>query len=530
MLRLVPTLKIPAALASAIGSALLLCPASAACLPQSSIPQTWDEKAIATLELPSVLTGKPVEHVGPEFYRSVAPTTVYRTYPVYVPDRAPEGYFASLLKADPEVLFDSDEGNERDHWTNEEWIRSGRAVFDWPVEFRPVGPEFEAQIAGMLATVHVDVTSDGRIPYWSYVVREKGVVELGSRACSTCHVRVQRDGTEIIGAQGTPPFDAVFAMEIASTPTGMAPATAAGLFGTPRVEGIERTYPADLSTEELVAALMAIPRGVLARHGTSPFSPVQIPDLIGIKDRKYLDRTGLVRHRGIGDLMRYVALNQDMDSLGNWDGFVPAVAFVDELPEAPPEGAKGPPPTREEALARASDPKRRFRYSELQLFALSKWLYALKPPENPNIADELAQRGRRIFEEEECGRCHTPPLYTSNQLMPTSGFRVPDDLRASDDIHSRSIDTDPRLTLTTRRGTGFYKVPSLLGVWYRGPFHHDGSIATLEDWFDPKRVQDDYVPTGWNPGGGARPVRGHRYGLGLDPDEREALIAFLRTL
>lgn len=43
---------------------------------------------------------------------------------------------------------------------------------------------------------------------------------------------------------------------------------------------------------------------------------------------------------------------------------------------------------------------------------------------------------------------------------------------------SRSIGSDPTLTLWTRRGTGFYKVPSLLGVWYRGPFEHNGSSAT----------------------------------------------------
>ena len=54
-----------------------------------------------------------------------------------------------------------------------------------------------------------------------------------------------------------------------------------------------------------------------------------------------------------------------------------------------------------------------------------------------------------------------------------------------------------RLTLKTRRGTGYYKVPSLKGVWYRGPFEHSGSVATLEDWFDPRRLRDDYLPTGF---------------------------------
>jgi hypothetical protein len=74
-------------------------------------------------------------------------------------------------------------------------------------------------------------------------------------------------------------------------------------------------------------------------------------------------------------------------------------------------------------------------------------------------------------------------------------------------------------------------VPSLKGVWYRGPFEHNGSVATLEDWFDERRLRDDYVPTGWK--GVAtrtRAVKGHEFGLRLSPDDRRALIAFLRTL
>lgn len=62
------------------------------------------------------------------------------------------------------------------------------------------------------------------------------------------------------------------------------------------------------------------------------------------------------------------------------------------------------------------------------------------------------------------------------------------------------------------------------------PFSHDGSVATLEDWFDPRRVEDDYVPTGWNPGGKPRAVPDHEFGLDLDVGDRRALIAFLRSL
>lgn len=74
-------------------------------------------------------------------------------------------------------------------------------------------------------------------------------------------------------------------------------------------------------------------------------------------------------------------------------------------------------------------------------------------------------------------------------------------------------------------------MPSLKGVWYRGPFEHSGSVATLEDWFNPRRTRDDFVPTGF-PGYGVktRAVKGHPFGLDRSEEERKALIAFLKTL
>jgi hypothetical protein len=62
-------------------------------------------------------------------------------------------------------------------------------------------------------------------------------------------------------------------------------------------------------------------------------------------------------------------------------------------------------------------------------------------------------------------------------------------------------------------------------------FGHNGWSATLEDWFDPRRVRDDYVPTGFKPFDRTTfAVKGHHFGLDLDDAERRALIAFLRTL
>lgn len=125
---------------------------------------------------------------------------------------------------------------------------------------------------------------------------------------------------------------------------------------------------------------------------------------------------------------------------------------------------------------------------------------------------------------------HTP-LYTNNHLSPVDGFKVPDGHRQQYNILPVSIGTDSELALKSRRGTGYYKVPSLKGVWYRGPFEHNGSVATLEDWFDPRRLSEHYVPTGFRGYGvKTRAVPGHPFGLDLSRKDRQALIAFLKTL
>jgi hypothetical protein len=265
-----------------------------------------------------------------------------------------------------------------------------------------------------------------------------------------------------------------------------------------------------MSIDEVASLFESYPPSVAPRHRGNSFMGIQVPDLIGVKERRYLDRTGLEIHQSIGDLMRYAAMNQGADSLASYAGFVPA---------------DGP------RFQQLPGPETSSRYSDEQLYALARYIYSLDPPQNPNRFDALAARGEQVFRGEGCARCHTPPLYTNNKLTPANGFTVPDDHRQKFDVVSTSVGTDPELTLRTRRGTGYYKVPSLKGVWYRSMFGHSGWCATLEDWFDPRRVRDDYVPTGWRPHGRQTyAVKGHPYGLKLPDEDRRALVAFLKTL
>jgi hypothetical protein len=353
----------------------------------------------------------------------------------------------------------------------------------------------------------------GRLPFYSYVIREKGQVDLGSFSCAMCHTRILPDGATIRGAQGNFPFEVVLASTFRK-----------GRFKLPDVQAFKRSnYSAPwipdgpqrllegLSILQLVALEEAIPAGVLARHRSSPLSPPHIPSLIGVEDRRYLDATGLQRQHSMVDLMRYAALNQGVDDLASYAGFVPAdVPNFRTVPEP-----------------REASP----RYSDEQLYALALYLYSLQPPPNPHKRNALAERGRKVFEVQGCASCHPPPFYTNNKLTPALGFKPGKTAYEADEIMPVSVGTDPELTMRTRRGTGYYKVPSLKGVWYRSMFGHSGWCATLDDWFDSRRISNDYVPTGFKGNGSkARAIKGHEFGLGLSTADKAALISFLNTL
>ena len=145
--------------------------------------------------------------------------------------------------------------------------------------------------------------------------------------------------------------------------------------------------------------------GVNSRHRTSPLFPPHVPDLIGVQDRRYLDATGLQQHRSLVDLMRYAALNQGADALASFSGFIPSdIPNFQRLPDpADPIKVGG-------------------RYSDEQLYALTLYIYSLRPPRNPNPRDAVAERGQKIFERSGCPTCHTPPFYTNNKLTLAEGF------------------------------------------------------------------------------------------------------------
>ena len=484
-----------------------------------NIPRTWDDAAMAELEVPLADPVGSPQHAPADYYYKLPVRPIYKNYPVYAPGQEPPGYIEGLRQQEPVIVWDA-AGHRPSLQTEVDWIKAGEIAFATPIAYgNLLGPTDRLYVRdpAWRQQTGVPMTREGVLPTYTYVIREKGKVEIGILSCAMCHTRVLPEGGVIKGAQGNFPFDRTEACDFAESNDPEAVHLAErSLFAVPWLQPDPQAPLTQMPISELTAVHDSVPPGVMARHRSSPFYPPHIPDLIGVKDRRYLDATGLQQQRSIADLMRYAALNQGADNLASYAGFVPI-----DLPKF----EKRPEPGKFSSFATPD------RYSDEQLYALALYVYSLKPPKNPNKFDALARRGRDVFERDGCAGCHTPPLYTNNMLTPAEGFTPPEEHLKKYDVLPISVGTDPNLTMKTRRGTGYYKVPSLKGVWYRSMFGHGGWCATLEDWFDPRRLRDDYVPTGFKGHGvKTRAVNGHEFGLDVSSEDKKALIAFLKTL
>ena len=505
------TLKVPRMVA------VLLVAGSFEWLAFAQAPKTWDAKLLADWATPVAGLNVPPGHFSEEeYYR--APVDNLRTYPVYYPGREPDGYWEMLQKVGPKPLIEPEILK-----TDADWIRAGKRVFeeyDIPA-FRTYAPEvIAAARSPKTFDSSVKPRPDGTFREMRWVPTSRGLA-LSFLNCGSCHTRIMPDGSELRGAPQN-------LNEIGS-----------GLFGHLRPSG---PFPFPLGSDESVRTSdealrmwiwqaygvpwiredthesvksMPLPdfglvMGAAFAAGTggprwngSPYYPTKTPDLIGFKDRKFIDHTGTHKHRGPGDVMRYAALV----TYGDSSDFGPHRMLTDDQRKIPA------------------------RLPDEALYALAMYIYSLEPPPSPYKSDAKAAGGQKIFEREGCGGCHTPPLYTNNKLTLALGFKPPKEHFQFLDILPVSVGTDPGLALKTRKGTGYYKVPSVKGVWYRGRYLHDGALTTLEEMFDPARLKDDFAPTGFKPAGmKTHAVKGHEFGLKMSPDERSALVAFLRTL
>jgi hypothetical protein len=489
---------------------LTVCIAATALIAQApaNVPKIWDDAALADWATPiAALKTRPGHYTSAEYY--AVPADNLRTYAVYRPDREPPGYWEALQKKQPEPLVDASTIR-----TNADWIAAGARAFgelDRPLT-RTADPALIAMARDPKTFDKVPGLADGTVHNPRWVVTERGVMLTGL-ACGDCHSRI------------TPERTIRYAMPPAVRPEGVGPLSLSVaqqlVFDATRREYPDKSLgdlwlrmwdaPWDrenvdlrtLSLEEVTKASFN-PHGVIPRENGSLFYGTKVPDLHLLRYSKYLDHTGTHRLRGPEDVGRYAALINTADPMDF-----------------------GPHRFRADADRRVM-----YRYADEVLYAIGVYLLSLEPPMNPDPPPvDLVARGEAVFRREQCSSCHPAPDYTTGELTPVDGFKPPLDHPNFGDVHHRSVGTEPGLALKTRKGTGFYKIPSLRGLWYRPRLLHDASIVSLEELFDAARLSPEYEPKGWSPPAVTRrAVPGFESLTKLTPEDKAALIAFLRSL
>src|SRR5215468_2139336 len=100
----------------------------AVCLQAADIPKTWDDEAIASIEIPHPIREYSPVHVRSDFYYQMQVRPIYRNYPIYAPGKEPLGYFERLKQQEPMMAFDPARLR-----TEQDWVQAGEMVFDAPL-------------------------------------------------------------------------------------------------------------------------------------------------------------------------------------------------------------------------------------------------------------------------------------------------------------------------------------------------------------------------------------------------------------
>ena len=246
---------------------------------QPTIPKVWDDAVMKDLEVPLARVEYSPRHVPATFYYEIPVRPIFKSYPVFHPDREPKGYIEWLRSREPEIDWDAAKLK-----TKEDWIRAGETVFDAPLGYGSIMltkerlanvEDLYVRKPAFFSAVQPPLSADGILPFFRYVVRKKGVIDVGILSCAMCHTRVLSDGRLVKGAQGNFPFDKAMAFAIrsgAGDTIAMNRKLVRLLWFTPWLEpdyfvGLEQK-----DYEQVARPLADGPGGVLTRHRSGPWA------------------------------------------------------------------------------------------------------------------------------------------------------------------------------------------------------------------------------------------------------------------
>jgi len=194
------------------------------------------------------------------------------------------------------------------------------------------------------------------------------------------------------------------------------------------------------------------------------------------------------------------------------------------------------------------------------LLRVADWIWDFQAPvqfPRDRIDATRADAGQSVYAG-RCAGCHDLGSRGVGQVVPLAEIGTdPERLRSFTPALAERMNTfgtgRPWRFSHFRLSDGYASMP-LDGLWLRAPYLHNGSVPTLRDLFEPPERRPkqfyrgysvyDYASVGFVTGGpeaeraGFRfdtAVRGngnggHAYGTDLTPDEKAALLEFLKTL
>jgi hypothetical protein len=162
------------------------------------IPKTWDDAELSTLEIPLAQSSGWPRHVSASYYYRIPVRPIFKSYDVYAPGREPPGYSAWLKSRPAEVIWDNS-GHAPTLKSESDWIKAGEIVFDSAVVYDGITTADDVQNPDWYKKTDVQLTRDGIMPFYRYVIRQQGKLELGRLACANCHTRLLPDGSTLKG-------------------------------------------------------------------------------------------------------------------------------------------------------------------------------------------------------------------------------------------------------------------------------------------------------------------------------------------
>jgi cytochrome c2 len=186
------------------------------------------------------------------------------------------------------------------------------------------------------------------------------------------------------------------------------------------------------------------------------------------------------------------------------------------------------------------------------------WIMELQPPKYPYaINQELVARGSEIYRQ-SCASCHAVGGENTGKVVPlevvgTDRHRLDMWTQAAATAYN-NYQADYNWGFKNFRKTNGYVSPPLDGLWLRAPYLHNGSVPTLAELLEPPDKRPKLFWRGYDVydqekigfiSSGAEAEQfgsrydtslpgnsneGHLWGIDLSPDEKRALIEFLKTL